>query len=67
MRDCAAVKRIPAVILSTMITADPGALAATIHNRMPALLSPRDIESDLTESDPKHLIRSTNTLDLFPC
>ncbi len=41
----------------TVLTCEPNALMATIHNRMPVILSPSDYMTWLTDPDPEHLMK----------
>jgi len=51
----------------SMVTTEPGAVAGAIHSRMPALLAESELEEFLGADNPKHLIRSSNDLEVFPC
>jgi putative SOS response-associated peptidase YedK len=41
----------------TVLTCEPNALMATIHNRMPVILRPADYMTWLTDPDPDHLMK----------
>jgi len=52
----------------SVITVDPNSITKPIHSRMPALLSPDEIEEYLTSDDPRNLVRPyEGYMKTFPC